>query len=104
MRARAIKISRSPQPENRKMKRAHVWILLALVLGALSVPAAWAQTASVKGTVKGVDGKPMADATVEWLSLDTGRKLTFKTDKNGVYFSIGVPSGIYKVTISGAGL
>jgi tetratricopeptide (TPR) repeat protein len=86
------------------MKKTSLLFLLALVLGALTIPAAWAQTAQVKGTVKGLDGKPMAGANVEWLSLDTGRKLNFKTDKNGTYFSIGVPSGIYKVTLTGPGL
>jgi len=86
------------------MKKISLLILLALTLGALSIPAAWAQTATVKGNVKDQEGKPMAGATVEWLSLDTGRKLVFKTDKGGNYFSIGVPSGIYKVTLSGPGL
>src|ERR1700755_2898152 len=85
------------------MKKTSLLILLALIAGALTLPAL-AQTATVKGVVKDMEGKPMAGASVEWLSLDTGRKLVFKTDKNGNYFSIGVPSGIYKVTLTGPGL
>jgi tetratricopeptide (TPR) repeat protein len=82
------------------MKKISLTLLLALIASVLIVPAAFAQTAQVKGVVKNLEGKPMVGATVEFLSLDTGRKLTFKTDKNGTYFSIGVPSGIYKVTLT----
>src|SRR5690242_19232595 len=82
------------------MKKTSLWIVLVLAFAALAVPAAWSQTAQVKGTVKDQEGKPMVGATVEWLSLDTGRKMAFKTDKSGTYFSIGVPSGIYKVTLT----
>jgi tetratricopeptide (TPR) repeat protein len=87
------------------MKKKSLLILLALLLGALTVPAAWSQLAEVKGSVKDTEGKPMVGATVEWFSLDTGQKVTMKTDKQGVFFSIGVPSGVYKVTVlSGPGL
>jgi tetratricopeptide (TPR) repeat protein len=51
-----------------------------------------------------MDGKPLAGANVEFLSLDTGRKIDLKTDKNGKYFSIGVPSGVYKVTLTSPAL
>ena len=60
---------------------------------------------SVSGTVT-LDGKPLADATVQFVPDGVGRDATGQTDKNG-YFSMstlkpgdGVVAGNYKVVIS----
>jgi tetratricopeptide (TPR) repeat protein len=74
-------------------------ILFVLVL-ALSAPLAHAQTASVRGTCRDLDGKPIVGAEVEWKSVDTGRKSVLKTDKKGEYFSLGFTPGKYDVKLS----
>ena len=62
-------------------------------------------TSSVSGTVT-LDGKPLADATVQFVPDGAGKDATGQTDKNG-YFSMstfnpgdGVVAGKYKVVIS----
>ena len=73
--------------------------LVALVLG-LCVPPVFAQaTGSVKGVAKDNTGKLITDGTVEWMSLETGRKYTLKLNKKGEYFSLGIAPGKYKVTL-----
>lgn len=62
-------------------------------------------TSSVSGTVT-LDGKPLADATIQFVPDGAGRDATGQTDKNG-YFSMstfkpgdGVVPGTYKVVIA----
>ncbi|MGB9489380.1 MAG: tetratricopeptide repeat protein [Terriglobales bacterium] len=74
-------------------------VLLALAVG-LSAPLAHAQTGSVKGVCKDVDGNPIAGAQVEWYAPETGRKFTLKTNNKGEYFSLGVAPGKYNVKLS----
>jgi tetratricopeptide (TPR) repeat protein len=82
-------------------QRFAIVALVALVLG-LCVPPVFAQASgSVKGVVKDVQGKPITDGTVEWMSQETGRKYTLKLNKKGEYFSLGVAPSKYKVTLYG---
>jgi len=74
-------------------------VLFALLLG-LCVPPVFAQaTGTVKGVCRDSEGKPIAEGTVEWMSLDTGRKYTLKLNKKGEYFSLGISPGKYKATL-----
>ncbi|PYX41074.1 MAG: hypothetical protein DMG81_04655, partial [Acidobacteria bacterium] len=83
-------------------QRLALVVLVAVVLG-LCVPPVFAQaTGSVKGVVRDAEGKPITEGTVEWLSMDTGRKYTLKVSKKGEYFSLGISPGKYKVTLFGA--
>ncbi len=76
-------------------------VLVAVVLG-LCVPPVFAQaTGSVKGVVRDAEGKPITEGTVEWLSMETGRKYALKISKKGEYFSLGITPGKYKVTLFG---
>src|SRR6267378_1325925 len=85
------------------MKQRFAWaVLVALWLG-LCVPPVFAQaTGSVKGVCRDSEGKPITEGTVEWLSLDTGRKYTLKLNKKGEYFSLGIAPGKYKATLYAA--
>jgi tetratricopeptide (TPR) repeat protein len=84
-----------------KMKQHFVIVVLAALMAGLCVPPVLAQaTGSVKGACKDVEGKPVTGATIEWLSNDTGRKYTLKTNNKGEYFSLGIVPGKYKVTLS----
>ena len=82
-------------------KQALILFFFSLVL-AFSLPAL-AQTGTVKGYVKDDTGKAVTNAVVEMVNLDNGRRVTLKTDKNGNFFSIGVPLGTYKVTATQEG-
>lgn len=79
-------------------KQALILIFFAMVLG-MTLPAL-AQTGSVKGYVKDDAGKPVVGAVLEFANLENGRKVVLKTDKSGNFFSIGVPIGTYKVTVT----
>lgn len=76
--------------------------LVALVLGLWVQPVCAQASGSVKGVVRDAEGKPITTGTVEWLSLDTGRKYTLKLNKKGEYFSLGIAPSKYKVTLFGA--
>lgn len=79
-------------------KKSILPLLLVLVLCA---PAMFAQnTGSVKGVCKDADGKPIAQAEVEWMATETGHKYTLKTNNKGEYFSLGIIPGKYNVKLS----
>ena len=82
------------------MKQRLVMMALVAVVAALCVPSVFAQaTGSVKGTCTDVQGNPIAGATVEWNSPETGHKYTLKTNKKGEYFSLGIEPGKYNVRL-----
>jgi len=73
--------------------------LVALLIGLCMSPVFGQATGSVKGLCTDVEGKPIADATVEWYSQETGNKRVLKTNSKGEYFSLGMSPGKYKVTL-----
>lgn len=82
------------------MNKYFILPLLVILAVALAAPLAHSQTASVRGTCKDIDGKPIAGAEVEWQSIDTGRKSVLKTNNKGEYFSLGFTTGKYNVKLS----
>jgi tetratricopeptide (TPR) repeat protein len=72
-------------------------LALAVVL-AVSAPAL-AQSI-VRGKVVGPDGKPVENATVLIESKESNRKAETKTNRNGEFLQVGLPSGQYNVTVS----
>ena len=76
-----------------------VHVLGALVLVLLLAATVRAQEGRVSGQVLDMNGKPWADVTVT-LKSDTGRTFTLKTDKDGKYSQIGIPGGIYLITLT----
>jgi len=84
-------------------QRVAVFVLCALVATLCAVPAFAQATGSVKGVCKDMEGNPIADAQVEWMSTETGRKYNLKTNKKGEYFSLGIAPGKYKVTLTKEG-
>src|SRR5271170_7289524 len=83
------------------MRKYFVLPLLLVLAVGLSAPLAFTQTTgSVKGTCRDVDGKPIVQAEVEWLSTETGHKYTLKTNNKGEYFSLGIVPGKYNVKLS----
>jgi len=82
------------------MRKKFILSLLLILAAGLAAPLAQAQTTgSVKGTCKDVDGKPVAQAEVEWVSTDTGHKYTLKTNNKGEYFSLGIVPGKYNMVL-----
>lgn len=76
------------------------WKLWIAALAALLLAApAFAQTGSIKGTAKDVQGNPMAGATVQLVSPETGRKYEVKTGKNGEFQSLGIAGGTYTINL-----
>ncbi|MFB3814720.1 MAG: tetratricopeptide repeat protein [Terriglobales bacterium] len=81
------------------MKTKLIIAMLAILAALWAVPG-FAQTTNVKGRVLDAEGKPVAGATVEFSSPETGRRYTLKTDSKGQYFSIGISGGTYTVKVS----
>jgi tetratricopeptide (TPR) repeat protein len=75
-------------------------LLLVLVVGLSAAPLFAQAMGSVKGVCKDLDGKPIAQAQVEWTGIETGRKYALKTNNKGEYFSLGVSPGKYNVKLS----
>jgi tetratricopeptide (TPR) repeat protein len=70
------------------------------MLGIYAAPVlAQVGSATVKGVCKDVDGNPIVDGVVVFANQDNGQKYTLKTNKKGEYFSLGVGSGTYNVTL-----
>ena len=81
------------------MRRVLNVIFCCAVLLCASAPM-WAQAmAQVKGEITDQEGKPMQGAKVELKNLENGQKYNLKTDKKGQFFSIGISSGHYDVTV-----
>ncbi len=81
--------------------RRHSILSVLLVFAVFSAVLTFAQsTGTVKGVCKDVDGKPIAQAEVEWYAAETGHKYTLKTNNKGEYFSLGIVPGTYNVKLS----
>jgi tetratricopeptide (TPR) repeat protein len=79
--------------------RRVIHVLGALVFVLLLAATVRAQEGRVSGQVMDMNGKPWAGITVT-LKSDTGRTFTLKTDKDGKYSQIGIPGGIYVITLT----
>ncbi len=82
-------------------KRIALFLVVAM-MAVFTVSAAAQATAVVKGVCKDEAGKLIVGATIELNNLDNGRKISLKTDSRGEYYSMGVPSGKYKITLTSA--
>ncbi len=82
--------------------RKHFILLLLLSLAVgISAPLAFAQTTgTVKGTCKDIEGKPIAQAEVDWTGTESGHVYKLKTNNKGEYFSLGIVPGKYNVKLS----
>jgi tetratricopeptide (TPR) repeat protein len=80
-------------------KHFAVFALVLLTLGLCAPPVFAQASGTVKGVCKDTDGKPLADAVVLYANQDNGQKYTLKTNKKGEYFSLGIASGSYNVTL-----
>jgi len=58
-----------------------------------------AQGNNVTGQVIGLDGNPLPNATIT-IKNESGRTFTTKTDSKGNFIQVGVPDGVYSVTLT----
>ena len=90
------------------MKALHIGraaIVSALVLALLAFAApVIAQTGQLKGKVVDGQNKPLADAKVTMLAVETNRKFETKTNRNGEWMQIGLTPGNYSVTAEKDGM
>src|ERR1700694_2518275 len=83
------------------MRKYFILSLLLVVVVLLSAPLALAQTTgTVKGTCKDSEGKPIAQADVEWTGVESGHTYKLKTNNKGEYFSLGIVPGKYNFKLS----
>jgi len=74
-------------------------LLLVLAVG-LSAPLSFAQNmGAVKGICKDAEGKPIAQAEVQWSGIESGHKYTLKSNNKGEYFSLGIVPDKYSVKL-----
>ena len=81
------------------MKQRYAVLMLAVLSAALFAPRALAQGGTVKGTCKDIEGKPYVGAVVEFTGTESGRKYSLTTNKKGEYFSLGVATGTYDISL-----
>jgi tetratricopeptide (TPR) repeat protein len=78
--------------------------LLALFAGLMAawlVPAAYAQNATLSGTVSDLTGKPYPDVTIIIKNIETNKELSVVTDPKGHYSAPGLAGGTYNVDLKG---
>jgi len=73
--------------------------VLALALFFATIAAAQ-NTGQIVGEVKDLNGKPYADVNVEIKNPDNGKVVTTKTDKQGRFTQVGLPGGLYNITLT----
>jgi tetratricopeptide (TPR) repeat protein len=82
------------------MRKHFAVFAVVLVMLGLCAPLGFAQSsATVKGVCKDVEGNPIVDGIVLFVSQTTGQKYQLKTNKKGEYYSLGLTSGTYNVTL-----
>src|SRR5260370_38579748 len=85
-------------PGGQCMRKYFILPRLLVLAAGLSAPLALAQTTGrVKGTCKDSEGKPIAQAEVEWTGTESGHTYKLKTNNKGEYFSLGIVPGKYNV-------
>ena len=83
------------------MRKYFILPLLLVLAAGLSAPLVFAQTTgTVKGTCKDSEGKPIAQAEVEWTGTESGHTYKLKTNNKGEYFSLGIVPGKYNIKLS----
>jgi tetratricopeptide (TPR) repeat protein len=85
------------------MKRNFSLLMLLAILFAglgILVVAQTGALGTVKGVCKDAQGNPIGDAQVVWHNDDNGRTYKLKTNKKGEYFSLGIESGMYTITLT----
>jgi len=78
------------------------WSSLAGLVALLCLAAmpALAQTSGgIKGTVLGMDGKPLANAPITFTRTDIAGSFTMKTDKKGKFAYYTLPVGTYDISV-----
>jgi tetratricopeptide (TPR) repeat protein len=80
----------------RVISAAFTFVALLLLFAGVAA----AQGSNVTGTVIGLDGNPLPDATIT-IKDPNGRTFTTKTDKKGNFIQVGVPDNVvYTVTLT----
>ena len=74
--------------------------LLAIVIGILLAPSAFAQNAQITGSVKDSSGAIIPGATVTARNVDTGFVRVVPTNESGAYRLDFLPTGTYVVEVS----
>ncbi len=83
------------------MKRSSIVSFILILIVGLAASVALAQTTgTVKGVCKDAEGKPIAQAEVEWTGVESGHTYKLKTNAKGEYFSLGIVPGKYNVKLS----
>jgi tetratricopeptide (TPR) repeat protein len=82
-----------------KMWRAALLAVVLVPLAAVLGPGAAAQTATVRGQVRDLEGKPFAGVVVVLRAADQGQLYELKTDKNGNYVQAGLRGGVYELVV-----
>jgi tetratricopeptide (TPR) repeat protein len=75
----------------------HICGVLPIVILLATIAAA--RVTSVSGQILSSDGTPWADIDVNIQNTNTGQHFDVKTDKDGRYTQLGLPPGVYKITI-----
>jgi tetratricopeptide (TPR) repeat protein len=85
------------------MKKKIALIVLTSVVLALGAMPAWSQATLARVGGKITDnGKPVPDAQIIYTSVNNGKSIKTKTDKNGDYLALGFAVDDYKIEVKSA--
>ena len=83
------------------MKKMTLWVLpLLLIFGSLACLAQSTNSGDIRGSVTDSTGALIPDVTVTVLNVDTGVSKDFTTNQDGLYDTISIVTGSYKVTFT----
>jgi len=88
--------------ESRNLVRFAVIVFTFLFLAALATPA-FAQEATIVGTVTDPSGAAVADAKVTLTNTDTGVSKVFPTNESGQYVAVDIHIGHYDIKVEKGG-
>src|ERR1022692_2464873 len=93
-------ISNVVRREATMRKHFAVFVVVLVMLGlCASLGVAQSSSATVKGVCKDIQGNPIVDGIVLYVSQTNGQKYPLKTNKKGEYYSLGLTTGPYNITL-----
>src|ERR1043165_5014768 len=81
------------------MKGKQTYTALFILFGALAPSSAWAQTASLTGTITDPSGAVIVGATAKAQNLETGVERSVTTGDTGIYRIANLSPGHYTLTV-----
>jgi len=85
--------------KHNKYYRCALFVFVGLMISLAQTGFVHAQNSVVRGLVTDENGQPVKDANILFHETSRGLKFDLKTDKKGKFIKVGIPPGVYEVTV-----